>query len=60
MAKPITKRFGRRDAPEEQETAPMRYRDPSLEPFAAGWVTNDGKLHGEPPAVRAPERRPSD
>jgi hypothetical protein len=56
----LTRRFGRRDAPEEQETAPMGYRERSLEPFAAGWVTDDGKLHGEPPPVRAPERRPRD
>ena len=60
MGKLITKLFGRRDAPEEQETAPMRYRERSVEPFAAGWVTNDGKLHGEPPPVRTPERRPRD
>ena len=60
MGKRITKLFGRRDAPEEQETAPMRYREPPREPFAAGWVTDDGKLHGEPPRVRTPERRPRD
>ena len=60
MGKLITKLFGRRDEPEEQETAPIRSREVSRGPFAAGWVTNDGKLHGEPPAVRARERRPSD
>ncbi len=60
MGKLITKLFGRRDAPEEQETEPMRYREPSPEPFAAGWVTDDGKLRGEPPPVRTRERRPRD
>jgi hypothetical protein len=60
MGKIITRLFGRRDAPEEQETAPMRYREPTREPFAAGWVTDDGKLRDEPPVARAPERRPRD
>ena len=60
MGKLITKLFGRRDEPDEQETAPIRTREVRREPFAAGWVTNDGKLQGEPPAVRRPERRSSD
>ena len=60
MGKLITKLFGRRDEPEEQETSPMRYREPTREPFAAGWVTDDGKLHEEPPRVLARERRPRD
>ena len=54
------KLFGRRDEPEEQEAARTRSREVSRGPFAAGWVTNDDKLHGEPPAVRTRERRPSD
>lgn len=54
------KLFGRRDEPEERETASIRSREVSRGRFAAGWVTNDDKLHGEPPAVRGRERRPSD
>ena len=60
MGKLVSRLLGRKDEPGEQETAPMRYREPRREPFAAGWVTDDGKLHDEPPAVRAPERRPRD
>ena len=60
MGKLITKLFGRRNEPDEQETARIRTREVSRGPFAAGWVTNDGKLDAEPPAVRAPERRSSD
>jgi hypothetical protein len=60
MAKLITKLFGRRDEPEDQETAPVPTRESSRGPFAAGWVTNDGKLHGEPPVVRTRARRDRD
>ena len=52
--------FGPRVEPEELETAPIRAREVSDGPFAAGWVTSDGKLQGEPPPLRTRERRPRD
>ena len=60
MGKLITMLFGPRVEPEEYETAPIRRREVNRGRFAAGWVTDDGKLHGEPPPVRAQERRVRD
>jgi hypothetical protein len=60
MGRLITRLLGRRDEPEEQETAPIRSREVSRGPFAAGWVTNDSKLHGEPPPLRVREVRAKD
>ena len=60
MGKLITMLFGRKDETEEHETTHIRSREVSRGPFAAGWVTNDGKLHAEPPLVHARERRPRD
>ena len=60
MGKLITMLFGPRVEPEEYETAPIRNREVSSGRFAAGWVTNDGKLHGAPPLLHARERRPRD
>ena len=55
-----TMSFGPRVEPEEQETPPIRAREVSDGPFAAGWVTTDGKLQGEPPLLRTGERRARD
>jgi len=51
MGKLISRLWGRKDEPGEQETAPMQYREAKREPFAAGWVTDDGRLRQTPPLI---------
>ena len=51
MGKLISRLLGRNDEAGEQDTAPMGYREPRREPFAAGWVTDDGKLRETPPRI---------
>ena len=51
MGRLISRLLGRKDEAEEQDTAPVQSRQVGRGPFAAGWVTDDGKLHGTPPLV---------
>jgi hypothetical protein len=49
MARLIERLWGRKDEQAERETPPARDREVRRGPFAAGWVSNDGELHAEPP-----------